>query len=123
RAAELAAMPVSFEGTPCLIALIRDVTERNELQARLVQVDRTLAGGAFDIGETIARVTHLELRIEVTQKEDWVIVRVKDTGPAMREDQIALALAQRIIEACGGTITVLSTPGKGSEFEVRLACV
>jgi len=259
RAVELVAIRAVFEGRASVVAIVRDVTERNELHARLVQADRsialgTLAGGVaheintplsyvltnvgfvleqlegqrgidpellaalrdamsgtdrvasivrelralvrgdprmigpVDLRKTIDRVVQLgrayverhaslvvrqsdvglvcgsdllgqvflnlllnathairpgnaaqnEVRLDVEPKDDtWVVVRVKDTGVGIEPQHIdrvfdpffttktpgegmglGLPLALRVVEACGGRITVLSTPGHGATFEV-----
>jgi two-component system NtrC family sensor kinase len=68
---------------------------------------------------------------------EWVLVSFRDTGPGMSADQMAnlfepfyttksdgtglgLAISYGIIERHGGEIEVLSPPGKGAMFVVRL---
>ena len=88
-----------------------------------------------------------EVRLRVATEEaaghPWVEVTVSDTGVGMSEPQLArlfqafeqadaattrkfggtglgLALSRRFTEALGGTLTVTSTPGRGSVFTLRL---
>jgi two-component system NtrC family sensor kinase len=80
-----------------------------------------------------------ELWLETRLSEDgeWVLVCFRDTGPGMSADQMAnlfepfyttksdgtglgLAISYGIIERHGGEIEVLSPPGKGAMFVVRL---
>lgn len=82
-------------------------------------------------------------RIVLRQEKDGddVVVTVSDTGCGMSEETVkrifdkfyqgdtshskegnglGLALAKRVLEISGGTISVRSAPGEGSEFIVRL---
>lgn len=260
RSAEIVAMPVVVGGRACVLALVRDTTERNELRARLVQADRTIALGTLaggvaheintplsyvsmnvayvreqlasanappdllnalddaltgadrvarivrelralakgdtrsigpvDLKKTIESVLKLvrgmveqraklimeiddvgmvrgcellgqvflnllvnaaqaipagkpgsnEVRIfAATRDERWVVVGVEDTGPGIDAKHIhrifdpffttkapgegmglGLALAQRVVEACGGRISARSAPTRGAVFEVWL---
>ncbi len=84
--------------------------------------------------------------LTVTQERDDAVVRVRDTGVGIAPEVlprifdlftqaersldraqgglgIGLALVQRLVELHGGTVTVTSTLGQGSEFVVRLPVV
>ncbi len=77
---------------------------------------------------------------------EWLVLRVRDTGIGMTPAQLAklfeaftqaenstaskyggtglgLAISRRFCEMLGGTLTVTSEPGRGSEFTVRLPAV
>jgi two-component system sensor histidine kinase HydH len=76
--------------------------------------------------------------ILTTRREDrWAVLEVTDTGTGIHEDLqarvfdaffstraggsgLGLPTTRRIIEAHGGSITLESTPGKGSKFTIRL---
>jgi PAS domain S-box-containing protein len=67
---ELAHAPSVFDGHPCIVWLVRDLTERRQMESRLVRADRmaslgTLAAGiAHEINNplafTVANLSHLE---------------------------------------------------------------
>ena len=67
---ELAHAPSVFDGQPCIVWLVRDLTERKQMESRLVRADRmaslgTLAAGiAHEINNplafTVANLGHLE---------------------------------------------------------------
>ncbi|MFE8601965.1 response regulator [Archangium violaceum] len=67
---ELAHAPSVFDGHPCIVWLVRDLTDRRQMEARLVRADRmaslgTLAAGiAHEINNplafTVANLSHLE---------------------------------------------------------------
>ncbi len=87
----------------------------------------TEVGGVFVSADTI---------------EDCVRIRIDDTGPGMSPDDLkrifeefeqagndeqrakgtglGLAISRRIMQACGGSLTAASAPGRGSRFEIRL---
>ncbi|HEV7310207.1 ATP-binding protein [Ensifer sp.] len=74
--------------------------------------------------------------------EGCVRIRIDDTGPGMTPDELTrifeefeqagsdeqrakgtglgLAISRRIMQACGGSLTAASAPGRGSRFEIRL---
>jgi signal transduction histidine kinase len=78
-----------------------------------------------------------ELRIEGQSEQGQVIVRIIDTGPGIRPEEmekifqsqystkglngsgIGLYLSRQIVQAHGGTIDVRSEPGQGTEFILR----
>ena len=74
--------------------------------------------------------------------DECVRIRIDDTGPGMSPDDLkrifeefeqagndeqrakgtglGLAISRRIMQACGGSLTAASAPGRGSRFEIRL---
>jgi signal transduction histidine kinase len=110
-------------------------------RARIRQVLLNLLSNACkftqdgEIGVTVGRQEH--------DAEDWLEIRVADTGIGMDEGQLAnlfqefrqadsstaneyggtglgLAISQRLCGLMGGEISVTSAPQEGSEFVVRL---
>ncbi|MCR4341360.1 MAG: PAS domain S-box protein [Gemmatimonadaceae bacterium] len=51
--AEVVALPLVFDGEPAIVAVARDVTERKQLAAKMMQMDRMIA-----IGTVVASVGH-----------------------------------------------------------------
>ena len=85
----------------------------------------------------------LELGEETENGKDWVLWKVRDTGPGIREEDqaklfqsfsqvdssatrkhggtgLGLAISQRYCQMMGGWISVESEPGVGSEFAIHL---
>ena len=81
------------------------------------------------------------LTLRLTEQPDALQVSVTDCGPGMTEDVqrhifdkfyqgdtsrkqegsgLGLPLAKRILQLCGGSVTVSSAPGRGSTFTVTL---
>jgi heavy metal sensor kinase len=106
-----------------------DASWLHQLFANLIHnaIQYTPAGGRVDV---LARPA-----------SDEIVVRVRDTGPGMTEDDraiafarmqrgsasqasegtgVGLALAHEIARAHGGTIEIESAPGRGTVFVVRL---
>lgn len=86
---------------------------------------------------------YMSVEREVTDGEDWIVFRVKDTGIGMNEEQqsklfkpftqvdssttrkyggtgLGLAISRRFCQMMNGGISVQSEPGKGSTFTFRL---
>jgi PAS domain S-box-containing protein len=79
------------------------------------------------------------LRVGTRVEDNCVIARIQDSGAGIQGDDpeavfrpfyttkpggtgLGLALAQRIVEAHGGRITVANVPGAGAAFEIALHC-
>lgn len=78
-----------------------------------------------------------QVRVELSSDSEFAVVRVRDTGRGIPPQAIAnifrpffttkgggtglgLSLARRIVQDHGGTISVASVQGQGTEFTVRL---
>lgn len=106
-------------------------------RARLVQVFMNLVSNAVKYTSTGS------VRLELDPREFAVVVRVRDTGPGMKPEELkrlfqkfyrtrsglsstqvgtglGLFLAERLVRGHGGSITVDSKPGQGTVFEVTL---
>jgi signal transduction histidine kinase len=77
------------------------------------------------------------ITIRTSKEGRMCLITISDTGPGIPDDirakifepnfstksegmGIGLAIARRVIEDHGGTITCQSEPGKGTTFEIRL---
>ena len=129
--------PITFKITPDDDLPMRLVGDG----LRLRQVFSNLLANAFnDTSEGT-----VEWKISTMKEKDsiWLISSVSDTGPGIKPEDIDkvfldysnqdssekrslqgaglnLALTKRMTDLMGGTITVDSTPGKGSTFTVRI---
>jgi protein-histidine pros-kinase len=107
-------------------------------QQRLLQVVLNLVGNAVKYSDPGGKVV-----VTWEGNEERVRIHVSDDGPGIAEEDVAeifapferagasvgavegtglgLAVAQSLVEAMGGTISVRSEPGQGSTFSVELA--
>lgn len=98
--AEIRCVPIEFDGAPAQALIARDVTERNELTARMMELDRMVAVGtlAAGVGHEINNplaymVANLEeLRKETSAPEQRLLVEETLQG-ARRIRDIVQALA------------------------------
>ena len=91
----------------------------------------------LDIAMNSVRAGATEILIELDDDGEWITFTVTDNGCGMTASQmgkifcpfvtykpggtgLGLAVTRQIIEAHHGTLTVTSTPGKGSCFTVFL---
>jgi two-component system, NtrC family, nitrogen regulation sensor histidine kinase NtrY len=118
---------ISFVYTPSSsMAMI--VADRDQLRGVFINIIRNAIQAIQESG-TITAVTSLEKHI--------CIIRISDTGPGIPEEirtrifepnfstktegmGLGLAIARRVIEDHGGTISCSSERGKGTTFEIRL---
>jgi signal transduction histidine kinase len=114
---------------PADIVVTADRTRLEQVAANLIDnaVKYTPPGGRVDV--------------EVRREADAAMLRVRDTGPGIPADELprifdrlfrgdtsraerglglGLSLVKAVVEAHGGTVDVISDPGRGSTFSVSL---
>jgi two-component system, sensor histidine kinase and response regulator len=99
-----------------------------------------LVGNALKFTDSGGIKVHLGYHLaETAQRNSWISIAIQDTGLGMSADEqavvfqrfrtgqhkqagsgLGLHLVQRIVTTHAGTISVTSTPGKGSLFQVLL---
>jgi two-component system OmpR family sensor kinase len=126
--------PVMVEGDPDRLRQVMDNLAGNA-------VSHTPAGTGIDI--RVAADTDRDTARNGSRETSWAVVTVHDTGPGIdpadaprifeafyRSDPsrsrssggagLGLAIVAAIVQAHGGTVALLSGPGPGATFEVRL---
>ena len=91
--AEVASVPITYEGAPALLAFVRDVTERKALESRLAEAERLAALGRLSAGvahELNNPLTHLVLAV--------TRLRQLFEGAADENASVVLAEAQKKLE-------------------------
>ncbi|MBI5879380.1 MAG: PAS domain S-box protein [Chloroflexi bacterium] len=91
-------------------------TEAGRIQVLVSRSDRVGAQWRFRIKDTGVGMTdeqRARLFVPFAQGEQWMTRRAGGTG-------LGLVISKRLIERLGGTISVVSAPGQGSEFVVTL---
>ena len=101
-------------------------------KTKLQEVFRNLLKNAFD-----AALPNKSVYLDVSQTDDSVVIKVRDTGCGMTKTQLetilepfvtykkdgtglGLPICDKIIRAHGGTMTIASTPNKGTTVTVSL---
>src|SRR5205814_8014241 len=121
--------PAAAEATAGDVVVIADRTRLAQVAANLIDnaVKYTPSGGRVDV--------------DVRREEDAAMLRVRDTGPGIPADErsrifdrlfrgdtsraerglgLGLSLVKAVVAAQGGSVNVVSEPGRGSVFSVSL---
>ncbi|WP_225830345.1 sensor histidine kinase [Streptomyces sp. NK08204] len=120
------------------------VSERTRLPDRLIDPRGlvTVVGNLVDNAlDAVAGTVHARVEVELRAEGRTVVLRVRDTGPGIPEDQrelvftegwstkkppahgkrgIGLSLVRRLAERQGGSATVSAADGGGAEFSIVL---
>ncbi len=102
-------IPTVFEGCACVLAVARDVTERNELHTRLAQADRSIALGTLAAG--VAHQINNPLQA-VQTNVSYVLERLEESG-ANEELRLALSEALDGVKLVAGTVRELRNLASG----------
>jgi PAS domain S-box-containing protein len=129
RVAEASAIPIQYRGEPAVLGFVRDVTERVEMQAKLVQSDRLaalglLAGGiAHEINNPLA---YAKLNLtRAARKLAALSVKRKDDSD-LAELSESLAVAEEGLERAANIVRDIQlfarpTPDVKGPLDVRAA--
>ena len=91
--AEIRCMPIEFDGAPAQALIARDVTEKNELTARMMEVDRMVAIGTLSAG-----VGH-----EINNPLAYVIANLEELQRGLSRQGQAAELRQLVDESLQGS--------------------
>ncbi|MGM0576473.1 MAG: PAS domain S-box protein [Myxococcota bacterium] len=123
---EVAAIPADFDGKPAIVAVARDLTERHELMARMMQMDRmvtvgTLAAGVgHEINNPLAYVSaNVDVALEHLQPVQRAVERMAgviadELGEERLEGILREAGEERLREDLVDTVLALGEARDGS---------
>jgi two-component system, cell cycle sensor histidine kinase and response regulator CckA len=117
RAIEVSSIPIQYEGVGAVLAFARDVTERNAIQARLVQADRLAAVGMLAAGvahEINNPLAYVLLNLKYLEKElpklaqdpgrlDGLLKHLEDANHGARRVQAIVKDLRVFARTDGGT--------------------